>query len=147
MKKIILVLTVVIFLTIALMIYPGGNEWHNSSASSSDKDEGLLNDSSGSSGDSSESSASTSKKQKRPEDEAIIIFNEATQNHGERTHLEILARRYEITVDEVIDTVSLMVSNGEIDMDKVLTDRKTARTALARLHKALETYRQNKVKN
>lgn len=145
MKKIILVLTAVIFLTVSLVIYPGGSEWHDSSASSGD-DDGLFNNSSESSGDSSESSASISKKRERPEDEAIIIFNEATQNHGERPHLEILARRYEITVEEVIDTVSLMVSNGEIDMDVVLTDRKAARAALARLHKSLEAYSQSKRK-
>ena len=142
MKKIILVLTAVIFLMLSLLIYPGGSQWHDSSRSSDD--DGLFNNSSESSGDSSESSASISKKRKRPEDEAIIIFNEATQNHGERTHLEILARRYEITVEEVIDTVSRMVSNGEIDMDNVLTDRKAARAALARLHKALEAYSQSK---
>jgi hypothetical protein len=142
MKKIILVLMAVTFLTVSLLIYPGGSQWHDSSRSSDD--DGLFNNSSESSGDSSESSASISKKRERPEDEAIIIFNEATQNHGERPHLEILARRYDITVEEVIDTVSRMVSNGEIDMDVVLTDRKSARAALARLHQSLETYSQNK---
>ena len=130
------------FLTVSLLIYPGGSQWHDSSRSSDD--DGLFNNSSESSGDSSESSASISKKRERPEDEAIIIFNEATQNHGERPHLEILARRYEITVEEVIDTVSRMVSSGEIDMDVVLTDRNAARAALSRLHKALEAHSQNK---
>lgn len=144
MKKIILVFTTVIFLIVSLIIYAGGNQWYNSSASSDD--DGISNDSSEASSETSSeaSSESTSKRRERPEDEAIIIFNEATQNHGERTHLEILARRYDITVNEVIDTVSLMVSNGEIDMDVVLTDRKAARAALARLHKALEAYSNNK---
>jgi len=144
MKKIILVLTAVIFLTVSLVIYLGGSEWHDSGASSDN--DGISDGSSESSGYSSESSASISKKRERPEDEAIIIFNEATQNHGERTHLEILARRYDITVEEVIDTVSRMVSNGEIDMDVVLTDRKAARAALARLHQALEASSQSKRK-
>ena len=141
MKKIILVVMTFIFLIVSLIIYAGGNQWYDSSASSND--DGIGNYSSESSGDSSESSAS-SKKRERPEDDAIIIFNEATHNHGERTHLEILARRYDITVEEVIDTVSRMVSNGEIDMDVVLKDRKAARAALARLHQSLETYSQNK---
>jgi hypothetical protein len=78
---------------------------------------------------------------------ATVIFNEATCNHGERSNLEILAHLYELSVGEVIDTISMMVADGEIDMANALADDEAAQEALKRLHQTLEAYSQSKGKD
>jgi hypothetical protein len=84
---------------------------------------------------------------KSSKNDAAIIFNEATSSHGERSNLEILAKLYEISVDEVINTISTMVVNGEIDMAAALADDEAAWEALARLNQALEAYSQGNGEN
>jgi NADH:ubiquinone oxidoreductase subunit 5 (subunit L)/multisubunit Na+/H+ antiporter MnhA subunit len=138
MKKTISVLTAVIFFTVSFMVYAG-------------------EDSSKEAGNDVATSISlgivlsvvlvglvivgiTLTLKKSSKHDAAIVFNEATSSTGERSNLEILAKLYEISVDEVIDTISAMVVKGEIDMTAALADDEAAREALAKLNQALEAY-------
>jgi hypothetical protein len=147
MKKIISILTAVIFFTVSFMVYAGEGSMDNSI-------------------DSDESGSQVSLAlvlsgavvglvavgviltlKKSSKNDAAILFNEATSSHGERSNLEILAKLYEISVDEVIDTISTMVVNGKIDMAAALADDEAAWEALARLNQGLEAYSQSNGKN
>lgn len=150
MKKIISVLTAVIFFTVSFMVYAGDNNGNGISDSNSDEDSGAqislaLVISAALVGLVAVGITLIVKKSSK--NDAAIIFNEATNSHGERSNLEILAKLYEISVDEVIETISTMVVNGEIDMAAALTDDEAAWEALARLHETLEAYSRANGKN
>lgn len=74
---------------------------------------------------------------------AAVIFHEAIGSQGERPNLEILAGLYETPVDDVIDTISEMAANGEIDIEKALTDPAAGETAMYRLGQKLENQARN----
>jgi len=145
MKKVISALTAVIFFTVSFMVYAGEESWKESSEETGEKMVlisvlcavlgGLV------------TVGITLTLKKSSKNDAAIIFNEATSSHGERSNLEILAKLYEISVEEVIDTISTMVVNGEIDMAAALADDKAALEALTKLNQALEAYSQSNGKN
>jgi len=145
MKKIISVLTVVIFFTGSFMVYAGDDSWKDSGDESGEKIGLMLVLSAVIVGLVAVGITLTLKKSSK--NDAAIIFNEATSSHGERSNLEILAKLYEISVDEVIETISTMVVNGEIDMAAALSDDEAAWKALARLHETLEAYSRANGKN
>lgn len=82
------------------------------------------------------------KKKKR--NNAAVLFNEATGSHGERPNLEIMARLYEISVDEVIDKITDMAVRGDIDIEEALMNTDSAELTLVRLSRELETYAREK---
>jgi NADH:ubiquinone oxidoreductase subunit 5 (subunit L)/multisubunit Na+/H+ antiporter MnhA subunit len=145
MKKIISVLTAVIFFTVSFMVYAGDDSWKDSGDESGEKIGLMLVLSAVIVGLVAVGITLTLKKSSK--NDAAIIFNEATSSHGERSNLEILAKLYEISVDEVINTISTMVVNGEIDMAAALADDEAAWEALARLNQALEAYSQGNGEN
>jgi NADH:ubiquinone oxidoreductase subunit 5 (subunit L)/multisubunit Na+/H+ antiporter MnhA subunit len=145
MKKVISVLTAVIFFTVSFMVYAGDDSWKDSGDESGEKIGLMLVLSAVIVGLVAVGITLTLKKSSK--NDAAIIFNEATSSHGERSNLEILAKLYEISVDEVIDTISTMVVNGQIDMTAALADDEAAWEALARLNQTLEAYSQGNGKN
>lgn len=145
MKKIISVLTAVIFFTVSFMVYAGDDSMKDSGDESGEKIGLMLVLSAVIVGLVAVGITLTLKKSSK--NDAAIIFNEATSSHGERSNLEILAKLYEISVDEVINTISTMVVKGEIDMAAALADDEAAWEALARLNQTLETYSQGNGKN
>jgi len=77
---------------------------------------------------------------KKKSTNAAVIFNEAAGTHGERPNLEILARLYEISVDEVIDKITEMAASEDLDVAKALRDDEFSETWLRHLGSELETY-------
>ena len=138
MKKFISVLTVIIFLSASLTLYAGDDSWQESTDESGDKIALMIVLSAVLVGLVAVGITLTLKKSSK--NDAAIIFNEATSSNGERSNLEILAKLHEISVDEVINTISTMVTSGEIDMATALADDEFAWEALARLNRALENY-------
>ena len=145
MKKVISVLTAVIFFTVSFMVYAGEDSWKDSGEESGEKIGLMLVLSAAIVGVVAVGITLTLKKSSK--NDAAIIFNEATNSHGERSNLEILAKLYEISVDEVIDTISTMVVNGQIDMTAALADDEAAWEALARINQTLEAYSRDNGKN
>lgn len=146
MKNIISILTAIIFFfTVSSLAYGGDDSWAESEKTSENVSLMII------------SSVAVitlivflgiqSTRAAKAKNEASVIFNEATSSHGERSNLEILAKLYEISVDEVIDTISTMVVKGEIDMAAALADDEAAWEALARLNQALEAYSRGNGKN
>ena len=150
MKKIITILTAILFLFVSSLVY-GGDD--------SGKDSG--NDSGKESGKTFASvllvgavvvglvayGITTTLKKKKEKNDAIVLFNEASGTQGDRCNLEVLARLYEISVDEVINAISLLVAEGEIDIAKAIVDDGVAQKALSRLNRELNSLSRQKGKN
>jgi hypothetical protein len=144
MKKVISILTAVIFLAVSYMVYASDDQ-EGSQLDSGDGIGVLVLLSSVLIGIAAVGITLTLKKASK--NDAAIIFNEATTSHGERSNLEILAKLYEISVDEVIDIISKLVANGDIDISLALTDDEAAWKALTQLNQAIETFSQKNERN
>lgn len=70
--------------------------------------------------------------------ETAAIFNEASSCRGERPNVEILAKMYDLSVENVIDTISMLVAGGEIDIEMALKDEEYAQKSLLCLTGELE---------
>jgi hypothetical protein len=81
---------------------------------------------------------------KRRSTNAAVIFNEAAGSLGEKPNVEILARLYEISVDEVIDKITEMAAGEDLDIGKALRDEGFSETWLTRLGSELENYSREK---
>ena len=146
MRKFIAILTIICFLAVTMPLAAGEESSEESSQDSSDESSegigtallvvlgviavvggGLLLTTSG-----------LAKKRRRTN--AAVIFNEAAGSYGERPNLEILARLYEISVDEVIDRLTEMTAREDLDIAKVLRDEGFSETWLTRLGSELEIY-------
>jgi len=146
MRKFISILTIICFLVVTMPLTAGEDSLNDSSDESSEgigtailvilgiiavAAGGLL-------------LTTTGIAKKRRSTNAAVIFNEAAGTHGERPNLEILARLYEISVDEVIDKVTEMASREDLDIAKAMRDDEFSETWLSRLGIELETYAREK---
>jgi hypothetical protein len=69
---------------------------------------------------------------------ATAVFNEATKGYGDKTNVEILARYYCCTKDDIIDIISKLSVENRIDISNSLVNEKIAEKSLILLEKELQ---------
>jgi hypothetical protein len=74
---------------------------------------------------------------------ATAVFNEATKGYGVKTNIEILAKYYCCTQENVVDTISKLSVNNRIDVGNSLIDEKIAGDSLIILENELQRKAEN----
>jgi len=66
-----------------------------------------------------------------------MLLNEATSNHGEKPNIETLSELYNLESNQIVNTISNLVSDGRINIKESLDNDNKAKETMIEINKAL----------